>query len=481
MTDRDADDARPFWERKTLAEMTDREWESLCDGCGRCCLEKYQADDGPDLYGSDIGCKLLDPQTGGCCDYPNRLAREDKCFKLTPAVVADAQWLPPTCGYRRVLRREKLAWWHPLVSGDPATVQKAGISVVGRFIAPRLACAPEDHTVDWPFQDPTDRPDLFWTTAMFGGINASVPTPFGQDGRPDLGLMAEHCFWLLANGCHGVAVLDGTGEVASLAIAERIAVLKGLVGRGVPASKIVTGIGPASVEDAQRIAACAEERGIRGLIAAMPVPARATPADLVSPALVDLLQRIGSGLHLYISVAPTAPTQRACLAALDMLMTRLPGRLRGLRDESPGCTLGLQLLRRYPDVRFEIYAADDRIVARLVQLGGAGVIGGTTNLLGRLVRQTLTAPGPAATLQAQRSIDAVAKALGNRPPLASVKALLARHSENATWLRMRPPLRPLPPPDRAALFKAFDATGVRLRPVSPRIPADTTPSSLGSL
>jgi len=122
----------PFWRRKTLAELTLAEWESLCDGCGRCCLNKLEDLDTGRVYYTDVGCRLLDATTCRCKDYENRSEQIDDCVRLSPDNVADLKWLPPTCGYRLVAQGRDLYWWHPLVSGDPNTVHAAGISVRGR-------------------------------------------------------------------------------------------------------------------------------------------------------------------------------------------------------------------------------------------------------------------------------------------------------------------------------------------------------------
>ncbi len=129
------DDPKPFWRTKTLAEMTDGEWESLCDGCARCCLVKLEDEDTAEIHYTDVRCRLLDGETCRCLDYPNRQAKVPDCVKLTPADVSDLGWLPPTCAYRLLDEGRDLPWWHPLVSGDPATVKAAGISVSGRTYA----------------------------------------------------------------------------------------------------------------------------------------------------------------------------------------------------------------------------------------------------------------------------------------------------------------------------------------------------------
>jgi hypothetical protein len=149
--------SEPFWKTKTLVEMTQAEWESLCDGCGRCCLNKLEEEETGKYYYTDVGCRLLDGETCRCRDYPNRLARVDDCEQLTPENVAELTWLPPSCAYRLVAEGKDLYWWHPLVSGDPATVHTAGVSVRGRVQgtdddvpAEHL----EDHVVRWPIRLP---------------------------------------------------------------------------------------------------------------------------------------------------------------------------------------------------------------------------------------------------------------------------------------------------------------------------------------
>lgn len=128
-------EAPPFWRRKTLDEMTQAEWESLCDGCGRCCLVKLEDEDSGAILYTDVACTLFDTGSCRCSDYPDRQAKVPDCVKLTPASVRSIPWLPPTCAYRLVRERRDLPWWHPLVSGDPATVVAAGVSVKGRVSA----------------------------------------------------------------------------------------------------------------------------------------------------------------------------------------------------------------------------------------------------------------------------------------------------------------------------------------------------------
>ena len=152
MTIKNAEATR-FWRVKSLDEMSRDEWESLCDGCARCCLVKLEDEDDGDVHFTDIGCKLLDAKTCRCRDYRRRQSRVHDCVKLTPEAVRTLSWLPVTCAYRRVAEGRGLAWWHPLVSGTPETVRQAGISVGGR-VAANEEDIPEDdwadHIVKWP-------------------------------------------------------------------------------------------------------------------------------------------------------------------------------------------------------------------------------------------------------------------------------------------------------------------------------------------
>lgn len=121
----------PFWRTKTLEQMTPAEWESLCDGCGRCCLNKLEDEDTGEIHLTRLACGLLDLGSCRCSDYENRRAKMPDCITIDAEKARTLSWLPPTCGYRLVAEGRDLEWWHPLVSGSPDTVHQAGISVRG--------------------------------------------------------------------------------------------------------------------------------------------------------------------------------------------------------------------------------------------------------------------------------------------------------------------------------------------------------------
>jgi len=140
----------PFWRRKSLVDMTTEEWESLCDGCARCCLIKLEDVDTGEIRYTDIACRLLDLGDCRCTQYDTRNRLVPDCVRLSPDKIADLGWMPSSCAYRLIAEGRDLPWWHRLVSGDPDTVHRAGISVRDRVVPEQRGDDPEDRIVDWP-------------------------------------------------------------------------------------------------------------------------------------------------------------------------------------------------------------------------------------------------------------------------------------------------------------------------------------------
>ena len=140
-----------FWERKTLAELDATEWESLCDGCGRCCLLKLEDADSGEIAYTRIACRLLDIPRCRCRDYQHRQRRVPDCLVLDPVAVLATGWLPDTCAYRLRAEGKPLHDWHPLISGNPDSVHAAGISVRDRVVSEEFVHpdALADHIVRW--------------------------------------------------------------------------------------------------------------------------------------------------------------------------------------------------------------------------------------------------------------------------------------------------------------------------------------------
>ncbi len=147
-----------FWERKPLSQLTPQQWESLCDGCGKCCLLKLEDADSGETYFTDVACKLLDTETCRCSDYARRKMFVPDCIQLSADTLDSvAHWLPPTCAYRLLSEGRPLYDWHPLVSGDPQSVHRAGASCSHRVISEEHIDdeALPERIVDWANVDPS--------------------------------------------------------------------------------------------------------------------------------------------------------------------------------------------------------------------------------------------------------------------------------------------------------------------------------------
>lgn len=140
-----------FWKKKRLEDLNEKEWELLCDRCGRCCLHKVLYEDTGEVFYTDIACRYLDEESCLCLEYARSAELVSDCLKLCPRDVKGFFWLPETCAYRLMAEGRDLKWWHPLKSGSFDSVHKAGISVRGKVVAEGTVpeADMEDHIVDW--------------------------------------------------------------------------------------------------------------------------------------------------------------------------------------------------------------------------------------------------------------------------------------------------------------------------------------------
>lgn len=142
---------QPFWETKSLEQLSEQEWESLCDGCARCCLLKLEDAETAELHFTNVSCQLLDTESCRCTDYTNRKQRVPECLQVRQMSRDEYRWLPQSCAYRRLAEGRSLADWHPLVSGNRQSVQQAGVAV-GMFVVSERYIHPdqlEEHIIEF--------------------------------------------------------------------------------------------------------------------------------------------------------------------------------------------------------------------------------------------------------------------------------------------------------------------------------------------
>ncbi len=142
-----------YWEKVPMAKMNKAEWEALCDGCGKCCLNKLEDEDTGEVALTRVACRLLDDATCLCSQYPIRHQFVPECIVLTPKTIQDnLYWLPQTCAYRLVTEGQPLFDWHPLISGNPETVHLSGVSMQYRTVSEFDVADDdwEDHIIEEP-------------------------------------------------------------------------------------------------------------------------------------------------------------------------------------------------------------------------------------------------------------------------------------------------------------------------------------------
>lgn len=138
-----------FWKTKKLSEMSTEEWESLCDGCGKCCLIKLEDAETGEIHYTGVVCNLIDLKSCRCRRYADRTRLVPECLDLKQHDLSDLNWLPTTCAYRLLNNGEELPEWHPLVTGNRKSVRNAGVSIESYAIKESQAGNLEEHIIKW--------------------------------------------------------------------------------------------------------------------------------------------------------------------------------------------------------------------------------------------------------------------------------------------------------------------------------------------
>jgi 4-hydroxy-tetrahydrodipicolinate synthase len=298
--------------------------------------------------------------------------------------------------------------------------------------------------------------------AIYGGVNAAVLTAMNDDLSIDLDRMAAHCKWLLANGCNGLGLLGTTGEANSLGLQERMDVLEGLVARGVPAARLMPGTGTTNITDTVLLTKHAEKLGCPGALLLPPFYYKNPSEDGLLAYFNEVIQRTAGDIKIFLYNFPQQSAVPFTVGFLERLLAANPGKVKGIKDSSGSYDNGLAYVEAFARDGFEVYAGDDALLKPLLEKGSAGCITAASNVncaIGARVYANWSNPTGAA---AQEVLTATRKAVISVPLISGLKALVARNTGDARWLNIRPPHLQLTDAQTAALFKAFDASGITL-------------------
>ena len=300
--------------------------------------------------------------------------------------------------------------------------------------------------------------------ALFGGVNAAVLSGYHADLSLDLDRMAAHSRWLLANGCNGLGVLGTTGEANSLGISERIAVMEGMVERGIPAATLLPGCGTTAIPDTVLLTKRAAALGIRGVLLLPPFFYKNPSEDGLFAYYSEVAQRVGGGIALYFYHFPAQSAVPITLALIERLLRAYPGVFKGIKDSTGDWANTKAYADAFAKEGFEVYCGDDSLLQANLANNGAGCITAAANVGCATSQAVYSNWNNAAGEAAQATLTKVRKAVTSVPLIPALKSLVARNTGRADWTIIRPPHTRLSAEQEAGLFAAFDASGAALAP-----------------
>ncbi len=321
--------------------------------------------------------------------------------------------------------------------------------------------------------------------ALYGGVNVAVLTAMRPElQRPDfqrmdlsidLDRMAAHCRWLLAQGANGLGVLGTTGEANSLGISERLHLMEGLVERGLPAEKMLPGVGVPALTDTLAMARRAAELGCRGALVLPPFFYKNPSEDGLFAYYSEIAQRLGGALKIYFYHFPAQSAVPITVPLIARLLRAHPGAFQGLKDSTGDWSNTKSYIDHFAADGFEVYSGDDSHLLQNLQAGGAGSISAASNVSAATNAQVYATWDQPTATDAQTRLTAMRSAVTSAPLIPGLKSLVARHTGESDWETVRPPHTKLTADQRAKLFATFDACGNPLAAARPSIASSNTP------
>ena len=295
--------------------------------------------------------------------------------------------------------------------------------------------------------------------AIYGGINVAVLTAMHADLSPNLDAMAAHASWLLANGANGLGVLGTTGEANSFSAQERMAIVEGLVARGIPAARMMPGTGVSSLTETVALTLHAKAQGCPGVLLLPPFYYKAPSDDGLFAYFDEVAKRVGGGIALYLYNFPQQSAVPFSLALIERLLNAHPGVFKGVKDSSGDYANMKAMIDAFASRGFEVYTGSDEYVQRILAEGGAGCITAAGNAnchWGGIVYAKRTGPEADA---AQAMLTATRKAATAAPLIPNLREVIARSTGDAGFRNIRPPHLPLNAAQADAAWAAWVASG----------------------
>lgn len=297
-------------------------------------------------------------------------------------------------------------------------------------------------------------------TIRFEGVLSPVVTPFRGDLAPDESLFTQHCEWLLAGGCDGLAVFGTNSEANSLSVAEKRKLLDALAGAGLSGDTLMPGTGACAISDAVELTRAAMEHHCGGVLMLPPFYYKDVPDDGLYAYFSEVIQRVGdSRLRVYLYHIPPVSQVGISLALIERLLHAYPGTVAGVKDSSGDWTNTKAMLDAYAADGFDVFAGSEAFLLRTMQNGGKGCITATGNINpGPIAELYKTWRDPGAEGRQQALIDTRA-IVARYPMIPALKAVVAHYAEDDRWRTTRPPLVSLDTARQAELITALQARG----------------------
>lgn len=296
----------------------------------------------------------------------------------------------------------------------------------------------------------------------YKGVFSAAVTALKEDLSPDIDLMAEHCKWLLANGCDGLAILGTTGEANSFGLKERISIIEGLVERGIPGDVLMPGTGCCAAVDTINLTQAAINAGAKGVLMLPPFYYKNMSDQGLFDAFAQVIDTIADDrLKIYLYHFPQMSGVPISYELIEMLLKAYPETVVGMKDSSGVFENMVGAAEKFPG--FAVFSGADDLMLPLLRRGGAGCITAAANVtafMNSAVYNGWMAHGDTPEVEAaHETLSAMRKAVSGYPLPPALKALTARNTGKAGWNNLRPPFVALSDADRQALFDAFDAVG----------------------